>query len=237
LKTCFTAIFGAYDDLKPCAFKSQHWKYVCYTDQDLEIPDGSPWEIIKVPVMEFDGVPNPAKTARWYKINFHKHIETEFSLWVDATFFINCDLNRWWRRFQIPMTCVTHPFDDCIYTDFRSCISGKKGDFFKLIQQASDYKLMGIPEHNGLIASGILMRQNTREVRQICDTWWGQVEKYTERDQIAFGYASFKHPGVFNTIRWNYTDPHAREFMHCPHLHKEWRSARKREIEEKIKHR
>jgi hypothetical protein len=227
LKTVYTAIFSNYDEIKQPSFVSQHWRYVCYTDQDHELPPDNVWEIVKVPVME--GL-SPAKTARWYKINFHKHIETEFSLWVDATFYINCDLNRWWRRFQLPMTCINHPFDDCIYKDIRSCMGAGKGDFFTLVKQANDYKNLGIQEHAGLIASGILMRQNSREVRQICDTWWSQVEQYTERDQISFGYAAAKYPETFHTIDWNYSSPDVTEFLHCPHLNKAWRSARQKQI-------
>jgi O-antigen biosynthesis protein len=234
MKTCYTVIIGAYDDLKQPAFVSQHWKYICFTDQDLELPPDNVWEIVKI-------VPDPnlsnAKNARRIKILFYEYIKTEFSLFIDATFYINCDLNRWWRRFQLPMTCVSHPFDDCIYTDVRSCMGGKKGDFFTLVRQTNDYRNIGIEEHKGLIASGILMRQNTKEVRDICETWWSQVEEYTERDQIAFGYAAFKHPGIFHTIRWNYQDPNIKEFLHVPHLHKLWRSVTEKHVLAKMKRR
>lgn len=224
MRTVYTAIFSPYDELKQPFFVSQHWKYVCYTDQDFELPENNVWEIRKVPVMDF----GPAKTARWYKINFHEHIETDDCLWVDATFFINIDLTRWWRKFQTPMTAVNHPFDDCIYTDIKSCMSGGKGDFWKLVDQAKDYKVMGIPENNGLIASGILMRTKSDDVINLCRDWWSQVEQYTERDQIAFGYAAWKNPGVFNTIDWDYTS--RTEFIHCPHIHKSHSEQRKKQI-------
>lgn len=222
MRTCYTAIFSNYDDLKQPFAVSQHWKYICYTDQDL--PENNVWEIRKVPVMEC----GPVKTARWYKINFHKHIETEYCLWVDATFFINIDLNRWWKRFREPMTVVAHPFDDCIYTDIQSCIGAGKGNFWDLVRQANDYKVLGIPENNGLISSGVLMRKNTPEVAQLCDTWWQQVEKYSERDQVAFGYAAWKSPGVFNVAEWNYTTQN--EFIHCPHIHKSSRKNKLKQI-------
>lgn len=222
MRTCYTAIFGNYDDLKQPFNVSQHWKYVCYTDQDLPVNDV--WEIRKVPVMHF----GPAKTARWYKINFHKHIETEDSLWIDATFFINTELNRWWRRFREPMTVVSHPFDNCIYTDIQSCIGAGKGNFWDLIKQANDYKAFGLPENNGLISSGVLMRRNTPAVVELCETWWGQIEKYSERDQVGFGYAAWKNPGVFNVTEWNYTTQN--EFIHCPHIHKSSRDNRMKQI-------
>lgn len=226
MKTVYTAIFSAYDDLKQPFITSQHWKYVCYTDQDFELPEDNVWEIRKVPVMDCGA----AKTARWYKINFHKHIETEFSLWVDGTFFINIDLNRWWKRFKAPMTCIDHPIDDCIYTDIRSCMGAGKGDFWTLADQALYYKKLGIPEHNGLISSGILMRQRCQATIQICETWWSQVAQFSERDQVAFGYAAWKHPGIYDTIDWNYQHPDVSEFLHCPHLHKSHREQRKQVI-------
>lgn len=217
MKTCFTAIFGNYDDLKQPFFTSQHWRYVCFTDQDLELPEDNKWEIRKVQLINND----PVKTARYYKIMFHKHIRAEFSLWIDATFIVNIDLNRWWKRYNWPFTTVRHPFDDCLFTDIISCMKGGKGDPGVLARQYCYYESLGIPKHNGLISSGILMRQKTEKVNELCETWWSEVEKWSSRDQVAFGYAQWKHPGVHNSIEWNYTTQ--KEFIHIPHLHKPWR--------------
>lgn len=224
MRTLYSCIIGQYDSIKQPFNVSQHWRYLMFTDQDFDLPKNNVWEIVKVPVLEC----GPAKTARRIKILFHEYIDTEESLFIDGTFFVNCDLNRWWRRFREPMTCITHPFDKCIYTDIQSCLGGKKGNFWDLVRQANDYKAMGIPENNGLIASGILMRRNTPEVIDLCKTWWNQVEEYSERDQIAFGYAAWKHPGIHNTIEWNYTKQN--EFIHIPHVHKPWSEERKKEI-------
>ena len=218
--TVYTAIFGGVDELKEPFVITQGWNYVCYTDQDFK---SSVWKIIKVPVQSC----GPAKTARWFKINFHRHIDDKYSLWIDGTFYINTDLNRWWRRFHPPMTVIKHPFDNCIYTDIESCISLGKGNHGDLVRQKTDYK-KSVPTNNGLISSGVLMRENTREVIELCETWWDEVEKYSERDQVAFGYAAWKLPEAFNIIEWDYTVQ--REFIHCPHLHKPWRDARKQQI-------
>lgn len=201
-------------------FPTQGWKHICFTDQDLT---STLWEIKKVPLINND----PVKTARYYKIMFHKHIETEFSLWIDATFVININLTRWWRRFKSPFTTVLHPFDDCIYTDIISCMKGRKDDPGRLARQYAHYEDIGVPKNNGLISSGILMRQNDPRVRLICETWWEQVEKWSCRDQVAFGYAQWKHPGVHDGIRWDYTTQ--KEFIHIPHLHKPWRDEKLKE--------
>lgn len=221
--TVYTAIFSNYDDLKDPFFVTQGWRYVCYTDQDFK---SDIWEVIKVPVMSC----GPVKTARYYKIMFHKHIEDEFSLWVDGTFFINCDLTRWWKRFQAPFTTVAHPFDRCVYVEIEACLNGGRGNRGQLTRQKRFLTSLNVPTENGLIASGVLMRQNTPEVREFCELWWANVLKYSERDQIAFAYVNFIKPNSHVSIQWNYTQE--KEFIHVPHLHKRWLS---NQVDELIK--
>lgn len=220
--TIYTAIFSDYDDLKEPIIVTEGWRYVCFTDQDLH---SEVWEIVKVPQLDL----GPQKTARWYKINFHKCIEDIYSIWVDATFIINCDLNQWWaERFIEPFGTIEHPFDKCIYVDARSCISGGKGDPKKIKQQVELYSHLGIKKNMGLISSGILMRENTLAVKRLCTTWWQQVEAWSSRDQIAFGYAQWAHPGVHHSTKWNYTEE--KEFIHIPHKGRPWREQKFDEI-------
>jgi len=214
LRTVYTAIFGNYDDLKEPFVITNGWRYICYTDQDLK---SDVWEIRKVPVMEC----GPQKTARYYKIMFHESVEDPESLWVDATFFINCDLNEWWKRYTYPFTTIKHPFDDCIYKETKACQGAGKGNYIVLKNQIDCYRRLGVKKHDGLIASGVLMRKMTPQVIEFCKLWWKQVHQWSPRDQIAFGYVQHKMPGVHNSINWNYTTQD--EFIHIPHLTKKWR--------------
>lgn len=230
--TVYTCIIGNYDYLKPFLSpqKDPRIRFICYTDQSPEsevfdlVREDNPWEIRQIKIMDL----GPSKTARWYKINFHEHIDDEFSMWIDGTFFINTDVARWVRRRFLPdFTVIKHPFDDCAYVDAFACMSSGKGDRWKLLEQIQDYKKAGLPEHNGLIASGILMRNKTKHVIEICRKWWEEVEKYSDRDQVGFGMASFGNNG-FNVIRWDYTTQ--REFIHCPHRHKRWADEHARKL-------
>lgn len=223
MKTIYTAIFSAYDDLKEPTIskKANGWSYVVFTDQDLT---SDTWEIRKVPLINND----PVKTARYYKIMFHKVIETELSLWIDATFVINIDLNRWWKRFKEPFTTIDHPYDDCNYRDAASCLKLGRGEPDKIKQQIQTYHNEGLPEGFGLISSGILMRQNTPEVAEFCEQWWAQVEKFSSRDQIAFTYVYWNNPIVRHSIKWNYAKQ--KEFIHIPHLNKPWRNEKLKEV-------
>ena len=220
--TIYTAIIGHYDDLKDPFIVTPGWKYVCFTDQDLK---SDVWEVVKI-VVRPEG---PAKTARYYKIMFHEHIRDELSMWIDATFFINCNLDEWWRQYyKDPFSTIFHPFDRCIYTDIQSCLRSRKGDPKILREQEQLYREAGIPSDNGLISSGILMRRNCEEVRQFCSTWWSQVQLFTERDQIAFGYANYMNPGSHESVTWDYT--WQKEFIHIPHIHKTWRHGKLSEV-------
>lgn len=217
MNTIYTAIFGKYDDLKePANFKMvSGWRCVCFTDQDLH---SNTWEIVKVPVMPC----GPAKTARYYKINFHKFIDSEFSIWIDATFIINTDVSRWFNNhFRPPFTTVDHPYDDCVYKDATACLEIGRGEPDKIKEQIVHYHSQGLPENFGLISSGILMRQRTPEVMEFCEQWWEQIEKFSSRDQIAFTFAYWNNPIDRHSIKWNYQKQ--KEFWHVPHLHKKWR--------------
>lgn len=219
MKTVYTAIFGKdYDDLKQPNFITQGWRHICYTDQDLVLPEDNVWEIRKVELRDND----PIKTARWYKINYHKAVETEFSLWIDGTFIINVNLNKWWRNFKAPFTTIKHPFDDCIYTDIQSCLRGGRGEKSELERQRDYYLAIGVQKKRGLISSGILFRQLEPKTIEFCKTWWHQVQSWSSRDQVAFGYAQWKHPDSHHSISWNYTTQN--EFIHVPHLNRPWRN-------------
>lgn len=224
MRTCYTAIFGSYDELKDPFIITPGWKYICFTDQDFK---SDVWEVRKVPVMEC----GPQKTARYYKIMFHEVVEEKESLWVDGTFFINVDLDHWWNQFVYPFTTIKHPFDNCVYVEADSCIRGSKASPLLLKAQKNCYLQLGVPKKNGLIASGVLMRRKTPLVVEFCKLWWSQVQRWSARDQIAFAYADFKMPRVHVSIDWDYTTQD--EFIHVPHLTKQWRIGRYNEVMKK----
>jgi hypothetical protein len=210
MKTIYTAIFGNYDTLKEPFVVTEGWRYICFTDQDFK---SDTWDIVKT-FSNQDRV----KTARLYKICGFQYIDSEFSMWIDGTFVINCDLNKWWRQFRPPFTTVRHPYDDCAYQDAKNCLRMGKGEPDSIKKQIENYRNAGMPDGNGLIASGILMRQNTPEVVDFCEKWWSEVEKNSSRDQLSFAYADFLMPGRHKSISYSYLD--RTEFIHVPHIEK-----------------
>jgi hypothetical protein len=232
--TIYTCIIGDYDFLKPVLYpQDKDIKFVLFTDQDMDSPifdlcnkeDLKQWEVIKIKVMDCGA----SRTARYYKINFHKVIDDDLSFWLDGSFFIDTDLKNWVARMgNDDFVTVAHPFDDCLYVDAASCLRMDKGDKNQILGQIQEYEDLGIPKNNGLIAAGMLMRRRTPAVIEACEAWWEQLEKHSVRDQVAFGYVNWKYPGVHRSIKWNYTVQ--TEFKFCAHRHKPWGTQKAIEI-------
>ena len=99
-KVCYTAIFSDYEELKDPAIIPEGWRFVCYTDQPLK---SDVWEIVQMNVID-----TPQRTARWVKIM--GWIDWQYSMWIDASFQININLNDWWAlRFVSPFSAPKHP--------------------------------------------------------------------------------------------------------------------------------
>lgn len=205
MKVCYTAIFGNYEELKDPTIITEGWRYICYTDQPLT---SSVWEIKQMDVMQ-----DEQRTARWVKIM--GWIDWEFSMWIDAAFQINIDLNDWWARtFEMPFSCAKHPLRTCVYREIASCVANNRGDVEQLLNQERVYKAEGVPDHNDrIITSGVLMRQNTATCIKLCEAWWSEVVKHSVRDQVAFAKVSIGYK--IHTFVWDYSQ--SKELRYIKH--------------------
>lgn len=210
--TIYTAIFSPYDILKEPRVVTPGWKYICFTDQDVT---SKVWEIRKAKVLP----EGPQRTARKYKILFHRYIDDQYSIYVDGSFLINCDLNEWWKQFQPPMTCIKHPIRNCVYAEARAVVRNKRNGIEKIPEQMDDYAMLEIPKNNGVIQSGILMRENTPDTIALCERWWWHLQEYSARDQLSFAAASYAMP-IHNVISWDYRI--GKEFIFLGHEKKNY---------------
>jgi hypothetical protein len=207
MKTCYTAIIGPYDDLKEPSVISEGWRYICFTDQPLK---SRVWEIRPVPT----GI-DPQRTARKIKILFHQYISDEYSLWLDASFQINANLNDLWiKMFKAPMSAPAHPVRHYVIQEVNSCIANSRGNASQVHKQGEIYKAID-PAMQGLISSGVLFRQRTEETITLCEYWWKEVEAHSTRDQIAFAYITRNRP--INRFNWDYSQ--SKELVYKKHLH------------------
>ena len=199
--TIYTAIFGPYDTLKEPKV-TEGWKYICFTDQPFT---SKVWSIVKMS----GGI----KEARIIKILPHLFLKDDFTIWVDGSFQINCDLNEFVKNnHKGGMSMMLHPWRDCVYEETKACIDQNRADKEDAQRQIDSYRHQGLPRHSGLGATGIVIRNGSKETIKFCDMWWDEM--VTMRDQLSLGYLLWKMPKVVNFFELKYWDNEYFIFTH-----------------------
>lgn len=208
MKVIYSVIFGPYEEIKNPLITTPGWRYVLFTDQPLQ---SDVWEIVKVNTWD-----DKRMHSREYKINFDRYIDAEESIYIDGSFTINCDLNKWWdRNFKPDATFISHPRRNCVFDEIKRCIELQRCDPDKLKEQLQAYQFE-VRRNRGLIQSGIMMRRKTDWTIDLMRRWWDELNKYSTRDQVAMAYVARKER--INTIRWNYAK--AKEFIFKTHFNR-----------------
>ncbi len=212
-KVIFTALFGNYEELKEPSVITPGWRYICFTDQPIT---SDIWEIVPTGVygLNVDKIPtwSPRLAARYTKILHPIIAETDQSIWVDASFRIDVDLDEFWaRNARGSFSAARHPLRDDCDEEILACIISNRCDLPTLQAQREAYK--DIPKHNGVISSGILLR--TPESIPLCTAWWDELIKWSTRDQVAFCRVSpnFEH----HMFDFDYR--REKEFIYWKHKH------------------
>lgn len=177
----YTAIFDGYDTLEPAPEHS-----ICFTDQDIEAPG---WEIRKVRRQFHD----PRREARMYKVLSHQWFPAaDISIWRDGNL-----MQRPLAGMASYLACndlavSKHSSRDCIYDEARAVIELNKAAAADVNSQVNEYRQKGYPPHNGLAATGVLVRKHTEAVERMNEMWWGELSRHTVRDQLSFDYVCWK---------------------------------------------
>ena len=194
----YTAITGDYDDVKEPGFIHPDYDYILFTNNPRLKSDI--WEVRYVEnEEELDNV----KLARRIKILGHEYLpEYDFSIWVDANMEIIGDMDDYknkYRRKEL-MLCFNHPKNNCIYQEKEDCLALKK-DIPEIMElQMERYRQEGYPKNNGVISSGVLVRElHNEKVRKVMETWWKEILNGSRRDQLSFNYACWKNDFVYDT--------------------------------------
>ena len=128
--------------------------------------------------------------------------EYDYSIWVDGKLTIKGDLREYIERYRKnqPILCFNHYANDCIYKEWETCVALEKDNPEVMAKQMARYRQEGYPEENGLVESGLMVRElHDERVRRVMETWWSEVLNYSKRDQLSFNYACWKRDFVFDT--------------------------------------
>jgi len=170
---------------------------------------------------------SPRMEAKIYKVLFHKFIDAEKSIWIDGNVFLQQEEEWYYDQLgDYNIGVVEHPkygIPGCIYKEAEACKRYGQGNPDKINEQISKYRKEGYPERNGLGQCCMIVRKNTKEVRQLCEAWWAEICRHSVRDQISFPYIFrdkvkyFKHEDHFPEER-NYIHDNNKYFKREPHL-------------------
>ena len=197
----YTAIFGGYDGLLPQK-KFDGVDYICFTDSPIK---SRTWKIVSCEKTE----ENLAMNARKHKILAHRYLsDYDASIYMDGNFLVKKNPSDFVSDVisKSPMAVYNHGFENmpdsrnCIYKELSYILSSKKvanwtqEDIRVMKDQVKRYKKEGYPENNGLIASGVLIRNHHhKDVVALMEAWWEELENGCVRDQLSFNYVTWKN--------------------------------------------
>lgn len=187
----YTAITGNYDILNDPIYINKNFKYVCFTD-NCNIRSNI-WEInyIKDQNQDYN------RKAKKYKVLPHLFLKNyDISIWVDGNFLIIGDLEEYIYKYMIfsNMLCFVHPYRKCIYDEAKVCIELGLDSKNIVKKQMEKYIKDNYPKNKGLAACGILVRKHmSKDVINIMENWWREINEYSKRDQLSFDYVCWKN--------------------------------------------
>jgi O-antigen biosynthesis protein len=208
-KVVYTCIKGNYDTLKEPVYTAG-WDYICYTDQPFK---SDIWQIKPMP----ESMMSDVRQQRRIKI-FHPEIlnEYDFSIWIDGSMKINIDLDKFVKMHLFSDLCIMkHPSRNCTYEEAQACINLQKDHEDVIKRQMRMYRDDFFPENEGMVASGIIMRNHTKEVKDFCIKWWNEVSEHSHRDQLSFNYAAWNDGFNYATFSYQVL---ADQIQLCRHL-------------------
>lgn len=231
----YTAIYGGYDDLKEQPEQTTACDFVCFTDNpDLKAKG---WRVRHLRVKHVDAM-HPRMQAKYPRTmnhdlfapptsnlftlarqRLHGITRYDYTIWIDGSVKI---LTEKFAGEMISyvgeygMAMFIHPDRDCIYDEVDECWDYQKYRGWPLRQQVEHYRSQGYPEHNGLMATGLIVRDMRKEkVRKINEDWWRENVRWTYQDQLSLPYVLWKNNYDYDKINLSLWKNHLFELI--PH--------------------
>lgn len=187
----YTALFGNKDVLYPPLHYTEIDKvdYFIFTD-DSSI-NINPYKVVEKPLV-FNDV---AKNARYFKILGDDLLKAyDILIWHDANIQICHDIiPELIKKSQHTfLTAFIHPTKNDFYSEAMSCIRTDKDFSLRILKQVFFYFFQGLPAHNGLCSTGILIKNYKFKANGMLQFWWEQTLKYSRRDQLSLAFTVYK---------------------------------------------
>ncbi|HVQ38571.1 MAG TPA: glycosyltransferase domain-containing protein [Pyrinomonadaceae bacterium] len=210
----YTAIYGGYDNLKAQPAQTLDCDFICFTD-DAQLTPVSPWRVVHSCPEETADL-HPRLQSRYPKQMAHRFFRGrsrrkdgrlfedlrrsptyDYCIWIDASAQI---LKNDFAEFlishvgQFGIAMLRHPDRDCIFDEVLACINLRNLKGLPLSEQVEHYRRQGYPEHNGLFAGGLIVRDlQAGRLKSINSQWWKENLRWSSRDQLSLPYLLWKN--------------------------------------------
>ena len=186
----YTAIFGKTGRFNVPDISIRDVDRFCFTDLDVLS------KFYQIKKMELNRLIS-VRRQRFVKICIPDEIfdNYEYSVYVDCKRPYSVNFKKLLDCMEEGSDIVTrrHRRRSCAYDEGEFCIIKKKDHSAVILKQLEYYKSQKYPDHNGLQASGLLIRRHTKRMKEFSKLWWQQVERYSHRDQISLPYVAWKY--------------------------------------------
>jgi len=213
----YTAIAGNYDTLQeqPESVRLPGVEFCAFLDQ----PISSLTWTVKAGAVSYS---SSRLNAKFHKILSHKAFSKgEITMWVDgsitlrATTSVPSLVERLLQNTDIAV--FQHPRRYCLYQEAIHCIHHRLDVSNVIREQVYRYTQEGYPANHGLAECTVILRRDTRQVREFNELWWDEIQRGSVRDQISFPYVVWRtgikvsyFPGYLGDREFFLRQPHAR---------------------------
>lgn len=175
---------GNYNILREIKNPDKKIDYICFTDQKIK---SNTWRIIKGRAL-FN---NSNLNAKLYKVLPHLYFKCDYSLWVDGSIEIYGNImNLIDSHFneKTDILLFKHKVRDCPYCEANIVISSKLANSTIVKSQMNKYRRNGFPLHKRFSQGGVILRKHSKKMEIFNLTWWGEICRHTQRDQLSLDY-------------------------------------------------
>ncbi|SFI98858.1 Protein of unknown function [Phyllobacterium sp. CL33Tsu] len=166
--------------------------FVCFTDDPSLTSDF--WQIVQATPSTLD----PHRRSKSLKHRPHALFpDYSESLYVDNTIRLKRSPSAIFDEFshkESLLVAFQHPWRDCLYEEAEIVAALGYDDHDLIEKQMCFYRAKGYPKHNGLNATGVLLRRhNDPQVIKAMEAWDAEMMRFSRRDQLSFNYAVRQH--------------------------------------------
>lgn len=167
----YTAITNGYDKLRDIHLP-KGWTAICFTDNLSLLSDT--WQMCYIE--------NLPRRERHIKCCPHEYFDFDRCIWIDA----NLEYKGDWNELDKPgFWAMRHPDRQYLWQEVNACI--------QLMKETTWIKALNDRYgEQSVVATGVLIRDNTPENKSFGQAWWNEVRDYSHRDQLSFCYVANK---------------------------------------------